>query len=208
MVDQTERRLLDDERRVLDRRRREAERAATAALRRFGLVSGSICAVLCVLTLLASDAPPAVVIGFWTLMAAMFTLWTGLPERRQARQRAGAYAAALAHDRARVTRIRSERVVAYEEVEDEGACWAFDAGGGRTIFVSGQMYGADAGFPTSDVTFVEVLLPNGAAVDELVTLDGRRLEPEHRVPPAVTLAGEVPEHLQTIDVPIDRIGRA
>jgi hypothetical protein len=207
MVERTERQLLDSERRVLAERRAQAQHAADAALRRFGLVSGGICAVLAVLTLLASDAPPGVILGFWTVVAIGIALWTGLPERRQARQRAAAYAAALAHDRALVTRVRSDRVVAFEEVEDEGACWAFDAGHDRTIFVAGQMYDTDEGFPSSDVTFVEVLLPNAAAVDELVTHHGRRLEPERWVSGTAKLSGEPPEHLEILDVPLDRIGR-
>lgn len=206
MVEQLERPLLDGEQRAIAHRGDEAARAANAALRRFGLVSVAVCAVLGVLTLLASDAPPVIVIGFWTLMAGVFTLWTGLPERRQARQRAGAYAAALAHNRARVTRIRSDRVVAFEEVEDEGACWAFDAGDDRTIFVAGQMYDADDGFPSSDVTFVEVLLPNGAVADELVSHEGRRLEPERWVSGEAKLVAEPPEHLAIVDVPLDRVG--
>jgi hypothetical protein len=138
-----------------------------------------VCAVLAVLTPLASDAPSVVIAGFWVGLAVLFTVWTGLPERRAWRARASTIDDALKVNRARVTRIASDRVVEIQEVEDEGACFAFDAGSGRTIVVARQECYSDETFANSDFSILEVLGWAGA-VDVIVTRAGHKVEPERR----------------------------
>jgi len=206
MVETTERPLEAAEQQELAARLDQARTEGRRALARFGLVSLAVCTVLAVLTLLASDAPPLVIIGFWTALAALFTAWTGLPMRRHWVQRASTLASGLQTNRARATRIATSRVVEFEEVEDEGACFAFDAGNGRTIVIAGQEFHADETFPNSDFSIVEVLDTAGV-VDVLVTRTGRKVEPERRVNADRKLTMDLPGHLEVVDIPIDQIGR-
>ena len=164
-----------------------------------------VCAVLAVLTLLASDAPSVVIAGFCVGLAVLFTVWTGLPERRAWRARASTIDDALKVNRARVTRIASDRVVEIQEVEDEGACFAFDAGSGRTIVVARQECYSDETFANSDFSILEVLGWAGA-VDVIVTRAGHKVEPERRVSAERKRTLDLPEHLEIVDVPIDQIG--
>jgi hypothetical protein len=78
--------------------------------------------------------------------------------------------------------VLSERVVEFEEEEDEGACYAFaQDGGASTIFVIGQEFYDDDDFPNSDFAIVEILGGSGRPVDVLVTKRGRKLTPERVV---------------------------
>jgi hypothetical protein len=206
MVHISERSLEASERLEIGGRRDQAVAAGRRAIVGFGSASLLVCGVLAVLTLVVSDAPPVVVVGFWAALAVLFALWTGLPARRHWLERAASLEQALVTNRARVTRINTSRVVEFEEVEDEGACFAFDAGPGRTIVVAGQEFYADDTFPNSDFSIVEVQGPAGA-VDVVITRAGRKVEPERRVSAAQKRSMELPDHLEIVDVAIDRIGR-
>jgi hypothetical protein len=198
-VEHFERELTDRERRELTSRRRLLESMARRSLLKAGTVSFVLCGVLAVATVLASDAPTLVIAGFWTAMALLFTFWTGLSERSHGRRQGSALAAALTLNRARVVRIRSTRVVEFEEIEDEGACFAFDAGDGRVVFVQGQEFYGDDDFPNMDFSLVDVLGPGRVVVDALIMKDGAKLEPERRVGRAVKDRLTIPDHLEVIE---------
>lgn len=188
----------------LDGARAESRRAmlTTAA------ASAAVCGPLMLLTLWLSDAPAAVVVGFWSAITLVFTLWIGLPWRRLMRGQIPILQDALDANRARDTTVRSERVVEFEEEEDEGACYAFDRDGTSAIFVIGQEFYDDDDFPNSDFSMTELLGRTGRPVDWLLTKRGRKLTPERVVPARIKNGLELPEHLEIVPAPLERIESA
>jgi hypothetical protein len=204
-VQEFDRRLTDDEKREVARRlERLRSMVRFSLLKAFG-ASVIVCGALAALTLLVSDAPRALIVGFWAVLAALFTLWIGVPGRSGLRRQATALEAVLQHDRAQVFRAQSTRVVEFEEIEDEGACYAFDVGGGRVLFVQGQEFYADDDFPNSDFSLATVLGPGNAIVDEIFTKSGAKLEPERCIARDVKNRLTIPDHLDIIDADLATI---
>ena len=84
MLTQVERPLSDEERAKLGARLSDARAESVRAMVKVGVSGAVVCGVLAVLTLLASDAPRPLVVAFWTALWLVFTLWIGLPWRKQA----------------------------------------------------------------------------------------------------------------------------
>jgi hypothetical protein len=208
VLETNERPLNAGERDQLTARLQNARSESSKALLKTGGASAAVCGVLMLLTLRFSDAPVAAVVGFWALMTLLFTLWIGMPWRRLMRGQIPILEDALAANRARELRLRSNRVVEFEEVEDEGACYAFDRDGSSSIVITGQEFYEDDDFPNTDFSLIEVLGTSGTAVDVLLAKSGRKLTPERVIPASVKNAFELPDHLEVLPAPLDRIESA
>jgi hypothetical protein len=208
MLETIERPLTSDEYFQLQTRLQTARAESGTALLKSGAASAAVCGVLMVLTLLASDAPVIVVVGFWVVMMAVFTVWIGMPGRRLMLEQVQILQDALHGNRARERRLQSDRVVEFEEVEDEGACYAFDHDGVSSIFVIGQEFYEGDDFPNSDFSMIELLGASGTPIDVLLTKRGRKLTPERVIPSAIKDGIEWPEHLSIVPAPLDRIESA
>jgi len=208
MLETIERPLTSDEHFQLRGRLQTARDASGKALLKAGAASAAVCGALMLLTLLASDAPVIVIVFFWVVIMAVLTVWIGLPERRLMLEQIPILEGALHGNRAREPRLRSERVVEFEEVEDEGACYAFDHDGASSIFVIGQEFYEDDDFPNSDFSMIELLGASGTAIDVLLTKRGRKLTPDRVIPAAIKNGLELPEHLSIVAAPLDRIESA
>jgi len=68
MLSRTERPLSADEQRQIDDRLANATRESRMALVKSGAASAVVCGALMAATLWLSDAPRALVVGFWALM--------------------------------------------------------------------------------------------------------------------------------------------
>jgi hypothetical protein len=207
-LDTGERPLNPEERRQLMARVRNARAESSRALLKTGGASAAVCGVLMLLTLWLSDAPAAVIVGFWALMTVVFALWTGMPWRRLMRGQIPILEDALKANRAREIRLVSNRVVEFEEVEDEGACYAFDDDGRSSIFITGQEFYEDDDFPNGDFSMIELLGTSGTAVDVLLVKRGRKLTPERVIPASVKDALELPDHLEVVPAPLERVESA
>ena len=205
MITPTERELSDQERAELATRVAKARAEARLALARTGAVSGAICGALSLVTMALSDAPAAVILAFWGVLAAVFTLWIGLPWRNLMRGQALILDDARRAGRARAIRIQSARVVEFEEEEDEGACYAFEHGPEASVFIIGQEYYEDEDFPNTDFSIVEILGTSGSPVDAIIVKHGQKLTPERVVPAAVKHGLSLPDHLSVIAAPLDRV---
>jgi hypothetical protein len=104
--------------------------------------------------------------------------------------------AALERDEVEEIRVRSTALVELEEVEDEGACWGFQVGERRMLFVCGQEFYATDEFPALDFALVHPLGPEGRPVDWWVEPFGPRAEPDVVVPASRKWDLDVPEHLE------------
>jgi hypothetical protein len=131
--------------------------------------------------------------------------WVGLESRRGFRLQAGYLRDGLRTNRARVLRVQAAQVVEFEEVEDEGACYAFQVSGDQMLFVCGQEYYADGTFPNDDFSIVEVLASKDVVVEEMMMKAGARVEPERRIPAGVKARLEIPQHLELVRGDISNI---
>ena len=208
MMTQTERLLSEEERSQLTARLANARAESSRALVKTGGASAAVCGLLAILTLLASDAPRALIVAFWVVLWLVFTFWIGLPWRRLMRGQTRAFEEAIRTNRAREIRLQTTRVVEFEEEEDEGACYAFDHDGNAAVFIVGQEFYEDDDFPNSDFSMVEILGERGRPIDVLIIKRGRKLQPERVVPAAVKSRLELPEHLTIVPGTLDRIEAA
>jgi hypothetical protein len=205
VITRTERPLTDPEREKLTARLAHARSEASRVLVKTVAASAAVCGVLIIATLLASTAPRPLIVGFWLVMAGLFTVWIGLPGRRLMLSQIPALEDALRTTRARVVRVQSEHVVEFEEVEDEGACYAFETDPARVVFIVGQEFYEGDDFPNADFSMIEVLGSRGTPVDIWVEKSGRKLMPDRVVPAKVKWTLELPDHLAVVDVPLDRV---
>jgi hypothetical protein len=205
MLETTERDLNAGERSQLAARVQNARAESSKALLKTGRASAAICGVLMLLTLWLSDAPTIVIVGFWVVLTVVLTLWTGMPWRKLMRGQIPILEDALTANRAREMRVRSTRVVEFEEFEDEGACYAFDHDGRSSIFITGQEFYEDDDFPNSDFSMIELLGTSGKPVDVLLVKRGQKLTPERVIPAKIKDGLELPEHLEVVDAPLDRV---
>ena len=205
MITHTERPLTDAEREKLSARLARARTEASLVLVKTGAASAAVCGVLMIATLLASTAPRPIIVVFWLILAALFTIWIGMPGRRLMLSQIHALEDALRTNRARVIRVRSERVVEFEEEEDEGACYAFEHDTAAVVFIVGQEFYEDDDFPNSEFSMIEILGSRETPVDIWREENGRKLTPDRVVPAKVKWTLELPQHLAVVDVPLDRV---
>ena len=205
VITHAERPLTGAEREKLSARLAHARTQASLALVKMGAASIVVCGVLMIATLLASTAPPLLIVVFWLVLAALFTIWIGMPQRRLMLSQIAPLEDALRANRARVIRVQSEHVVEFEEEEDEGACYAFEHDAARVVFIVGQEFYEDDDFPNADFSMIEILGRSGTPVDIWLEKSGRKLTPDRVVPAKVKWTLELPEHLAVVDVPLDRV---
>ena len=156
---------------------------------------------LWLLTLLASDAPWAIVTVFWLVVGGGIALWV----RREMRQDAEQFSnisqgleSALRRNEADVYDIRATAFIEFQEIEDEGACYAFEMDGGRVVFISGQEFYPAARFPSLDFSLVYVLDEQGQAVDMLIDKRGDKASPARTVLATVKQKLELPDQLEVV----------
>lgn len=208
MLTRLERPLTDEERLHLAARLARARVDSKRALFKTGGASAAVCGLLAAATLLASDAPRTVVLLFWGALGVLFALWVGLPWRTLMRGQIPILEDGLRANRVRVIRLRSSRVVEFEEEEDEGACYAFEHDADSSIFVVGQEFYEDDDFPNTDFSMVEILGASGRPIDILLKKDGRKLPPERVVAASNKHRLEMPQHLQVVSAPLEQVEEA
>ncbi len=183
---------------------RQGARARRAAVPTGAVVIG----ILWVATLLASDAPWPVITGFWVVVGSLLVWWVGRGLAAEGSAIGGAAAAlrdALARGEAEEVRIRATELVELEEVEDEGACWGFQVGERRMVFVCGQEFYATSAFPSLDVTLVQPLSAQGVPVDVWIETHGPRATPDLTIPANRKWELEVPGHLDVVEAAVETL---
>jgi len=200
-----ERPLTDGERLHLAARLASARNEGSRALFTAGGASALVCGLLAAATLFASNAPRTIVLGFWTALWLVFTLWVGLPWRKMMRGQIPILEDGLHTARAREIRLQSPRVIEFEEEEDEGACYAFEHDASSSVFVVGQEFYEDDDFPNTDFSMVEILGASGHPIDVLLKKDGRKLRPERVIAASIKHRLEMPQHLEVVAAPLERV---
>jgi hypothetical protein len=198
---------LEPHRRPLNERERRALRAKADSLRRRSRramtrwlpIGLGVLALLWLWTILASDAPWIAVTMFWLVAGSLIGWWV----RRDMRSHAGqfddmatALQSALNGGVADVYDVCARALAEFEEVEDEGACYAFEIEGPRVVFVTGQEFYPGARFPSLDFSLVYVVDEAGRTVDVLIEKRGARAQPDFTVPGIRAQGPERPDHLE------------
>jgi len=142
------------------------------------------------------------VTAFWGVVGAGLAWWVRRDMGRDAADLHGLAAnleSALTRNLAEVYDLRAAAFVAFEEIEDEGACYAFALPGDQLAFVTGQEFYEGARFPSLDFSLVYLLDERDRPVDMLIDKRGSRALPARTIPAATKRALVLPEHLQVID---------
>jgi hypothetical protein len=205
-MDSHPRPLTASERRLLRTKTASLRATQRRASRAYPIISGGIFGLLWLATMLASDAPWQVITGFWIVVWIGITVWI----QRDARK-SGISAilpgleSALRRNEADVVDIRATSYVELEEVEDEGACYAFQLDEERVVFISGQEFYPEAKFPSLDFSLVYVLDEAGRTVDMVIEKRGPKAAPAYVIPAATKERLEIPQHLEVRSMDITRL---
>ena len=205
-MDSHRRALTDSERRLL--RSKISSLAATRrrASRAYPLVSGAVFTLLWLATIFASDAPWQIVTGFWVVMWIVVTIWVQWDARKSGLAAiVPGLESALRRNEADVVDVRAISYVEFAEIEDEGACYAFQLDEHRVVFISGQEFYAEAKFPSLDFSLVNVLDEAGRAVDMFIEKRGPKAVPARVIPSTIKNTLVIPDHLETRRIDIDRL---
>ena len=97
-------------------------------------------------------------------------------------------------------------MVALDEQEDEGACFAFQVAD-RIVFVSGQEFYPSASFPNSDFALVEISDSRGRIVEMAIETAGKKLQPIRTIAAESKSRLQIPDHLHIILGRLDDIER-
>lgn len=201
------RRLSAAEKRLLSAKARQL-RTRSAGPRRILLLSGAVIGLLWLLTLLASDAAWWAITVFWVVVGSAFAFWMWRDAQGDAvhiRAMAQQLQSAMRRDEAEVFDFTSRAYAEFEEVEDEGACYAFDLGEDVVAFVVGQQFYGAARFPSLDFSLVYPLDESGHSVDMLIEKRGPTATPVRIIPGTVKSKLEMPEHLGVVRAGLERI---
>jgi hypothetical protein len=207
VLERTQRSPTESERRVLRAALGFRRKQLRGSGRRGVVASLVIFGSPCVVTLLASDAPRWIVITFWSVLGTAISLWAAISVRRELRVELGAGLKALedavARDKADIVRIQSSAMVEFEEIEDEGACYAFQVEDRLIVFVEGQDFYSSAKFPNTDFSLVHLHDPRGKLVEMLIAKHGAKAAPVRTIPAATKSKLTLPDHLETIEGRLD-----
>jgi hypothetical protein len=206
-IEDISRPLTEVEVRLLKRKVSSQARRQKRYRARLAAVSLGLWAAGSALTLLADASSPVwIIVLAWAVIAALIAAWLLLEDRSRCSSRARSLEAALHRNQAHVIRIRSDQMVAFEEQEDEGACFAFQVEE-RIVFIAGQAFYPSARFPASDFSLVEFLDSSGGIVEMAIETSGKKLHPIRTIAADLQSKLRIPEHLEILTGRLDDIER-
>jgi hypothetical protein len=163
-------------------------------------ITAAITVTLWLATIAVSDAPWPVITAFWLVVGVVLVFWVGRDAKKDARHLEAmvhALHSALIRNTADTYDVRAASFTEFEEIEDEGACYAFELDDGRVLFISGQEFYPGAKFPSLDFSLIYFLDQNDQTVDMQIEKRGPRAAPQRLIPAVIKRTLEIPEHLET-----------
>ena len=149
-------------------------------------ITAAITFVLWLVTILVADAPWFVITVFWLVAGLVLALWVARDAKKdvaQLQSMVQGLQSALKRNSADVYDVQARSFVEFEEIEDEGAAYAFELEDGRVLFISGQEFYPGAKFPSLDFSLVYFLDENGQTVDMQIEKRGARASPSRSLSP-------------------------
>jgi len=181
MIDEFTRPLSQAERRTLESQAARFERDRPRLKRSMQLSAVGVIGVLWLLTLLASNTDWRIITAFWAVLGGVIGYWAWREQASGINQRLDAIRSALVRNQADVVRIQSDAVVEFEEMNDEGAAYAFQTEENAIALVVGKEFYSDARFPNTDFSVIRVYDGRGELAEFWVSKDGEKLEPIRRI---------------------------
>lgn len=207
MIDEFTRPLSRAERRTLESQARRFERDRPRLRRAILWSAVGVIGSFWLLTILASDTDWRIITAFWFVLGGFIGLWAWRGQARGISRRLGVIRSALDRNQADVVRIRSDAVVEFEEIEDEGAAYAFQAGENVIVFLVGQELSPDARFPNPDFSVIRVYDGRGNLAEFWVSKQGERLDPVRRIDGTVRKGLVVPDCFAIVEGQLDELER-
>jgi hypothetical protein len=191
--------LTKSERRLLQSNRRNVRHKSRG---RALVVTGvAVFGTLWLLTLAASEISWPIVTAFWLVAGTGIMLWVRHDAgKNDARLDAmgDQIDSSLRANTAKIFDVKATAFVAFEEVEDEGACYVFELADNTLLCLSGQQYYETAKFPSLDFSLVQILDEDGRIVDEWIQKRGPKAAPVRVIPASAKWNMELPNDQQTI----------
>jgi hypothetical protein len=200
MLESTRRSLKPAETRYLQAKIKNLSGQGRRTSRLYFPIVAAITVILWLVTIFIADAPWPVITVFWLVVGAVLALWVARDAKKDALQlqsMAQGLQSALRRNAADVYDVQARDFVEFEEIEDEGAAYAFELDDGRVLFISGQELYPGAKFPSLDFSLVYFLDESGQTVDMQIEKRGGRASPQRLIPAAIKERLEIPEHLET-----------
>jgi hypothetical protein len=141
----------------------------------------------------------------WLAIALPICVWSYRSARPKQLSDVRLFESALRRNEAKVIRIQSQAMVRFEEVEDEGACYAFQLKSGHIVFIEGQDFYPSARFPSSDFWLVDIYAENHVLAVSLIEKHGRKIVPIRKISAQETAKLRIPIHLQTVAGDLNQI---
>lgn len=198
-IDSTIRPLSEIELRLLTADLKRSEGRLPSFSKRLLMADFIVCGTFWVLTVIATKGRWLLPTAVWSVILVVISVWIYLSERPEYRAPVSRLEDALRQNEVHEIRIQSDAFVELEEIEDEGACFAFEIAGRRIVFVSGQDYYPSARFPNGDFSVIQVFDSQKSLVQEFVEKRGSKLEPRRKISAKTKSRLDIPEHLQVID---------
>jgi hypothetical protein len=198
MLDQKNQELSATEKAALSRRIAFQKRKLNRLIAQNILISLIVSAGLAMLVLLTSNAPRLAVLLFFATSSCLFGVWSGFSLRQTSRKLISIWESALVENRVSVVRIAAHEMVEFEEVEDEGACYAFQLPDNEVVFVSGQDFYPTTTFPNTDFELAEIRASNGKLVELKLIKHGVKLKPTRIIQAKDQVQLAKPNHLQVL----------
>ncbi len=174
------------------------EKGWKSSVRRCLLVYPILFGALWALTICTSDAPWPMVTAFWLGVGILMATWTLVGEKLRRRQSGAWLADALSRNLADVIRVSSEELVEFEEIDDEGACYAFQVSDNEILFIEGQEFYSSAKFPNTNFEIVRIFDSRGSLAEEFIRKIGIKLKASRQVSAEVKRRLRMPEHLARV----------
>jgi hypothetical protein len=191
---------------VLVRRQRRLATLRRRMLVIGSVLSGALWGLMMIATLLDKKGPTWYAsLSIALSIALPISLWSYLSLRPKVFAEVCQVESALRRNEARVTRIQSQAMVEFEEIEDEGACYALQLDKHRIVFVSGQDYYPTAQFPNDDFSLVSIYGDDNILVEAFIENHGNKLQPFRSVSSEQKSRMLIPFHLQTIEGDLNQI---
>ncbi len=198
MIDKMRRPLTDKEKRVLKASISSLKRQFNKLQKRTLISSFIVFGVLWGFTMLVAKESWKIITIFWLCLGIGISLWTIITERQKVHKRIGTYEDAMNRNEADVLHIRSNAMIEFDEIEDEGACYAYQVDDESIIFIAGQEFYSSARFPNNNFEIIHIYDSVGNPIEMLIEKHGNKLEPVRKVFPEVKKKLRLPNHLETI----------
>jgi hypothetical protein len=198
MIDKIKRPLTDKEKRLLKTSISSAKRKFSAFRKRTAISSFTVFGVLWGLTMLASTDSWKIITTSWLCIGIGISLWIIISERQKVLKRTEAYEDALNRNEADVLHIQSDAMIEFEEVEDEGACYAYQVDDEKILFIVGQDFYSSVRFPNDNFEIIQMHDDAEHLVEMIIDKHGDKLQPLRTVAAEVKKKLRLPDHLEIV----------